>query len=302
MQLSAAMQAFVSLSSEFSVQSDVIEAEREAYLRMARVFTPERSARSVEIDHKTGSGRSLRFYRPKCTMPDPGWPTVFYLHGGGWMVGNLDSHAFVCRALSLALNAQVVALDYRLAPEHPYPAALADVLEGWQFLVTHASVDNRSLIVAGDSAGGNLAAALCLALRDKAQTMPCGQALIYPLLGAGETVSRRVHAKAPLLSATEVTRCIDAYLPCGQHNQPLALPLSASDLAALPPSFVTVAQYDPLHDDGVIYADRLLKAGCDVELYEAEGWLHGGLRAMSSEETQAVMTSLQRWIQRRWNI
>ncbi|PVZ11300.1 acetyl esterase [Pseudomonas sp. URIL14HWK12:I9] len=271
------MQALVDKTLAFACPAGTSLAEqRAAYARMAAAFTPPPPAGLEQRSVRLASGLALRCYRPLAAEPAAGWPGLLYLHGGGWMVGGLDSHDFICRPLALALQAQVVAVDYRLAPEAPYPAALEDTLEAWHWLTQAQGFDPSRLAVGGDSAGGNLAAALCLALRGRPGPQPRSQALIYPLLGPGGDGSWLSHAHAPLLSADDVLQCLAAYLPTQAHRtSPLALPLLAPSLEGLPPAWVAVAEHDPLHDDGVRYTQRT--GGI---LVEGPGMLHGALRAL----------------------
>lgn len=271
------MQALVAKTTAFACPAGAsLAQQRAAYLRMAAAFTPSTPPGLEQQDVFMPGHPTLRCYRPVGPRPPAGWPTLLYLHGGGWMVGDLNSHDFICQPLALELHAQVVAVDYRLAPEAPYPAALEDTLWAWRWLACNRKADRSRLAVAGDSAGGNLAAALCMALRGQARPQPRAQALIYPLLGPGGEGSWKAQAHAPLLSAADVQACLAAYLPDeAQRASPLALPLLAPSLSGLPAAWVAVAEHDPLHDDGVRYAQRT-----GGVLAEGPGLLHGSLRAM----------------------
>ncbi|UFH48792.1 alpha/beta hydrolase [Pseudomonas sp. KNUC1026] len=212
------------------------------------------------------------------------------------MVGDLNSHDFICRPLALELDAQVVAVNYRLAPEAPYPAALEDTLWAWRWLAQAEGIDCSRLAVAGDSAGGNLAAALCLALRGQAGPQPRAQALIYPLLGPGGEGSWQAKAYAPMLSAADVQACMAAYLPDeAQRVLPFALPLLAPDLSGLPAAWVAVAEHDPLYDDGVRYAQRT-----GGVLVEGPGLLHGALRATDDPCVREWRQALVRHVLTHW--
>jgi acetyl esterase len=204
-----------------------------------------------------------------------------YLHGGGWVVGDLDSHAFICAELASALGVLVIAVDYRLAPEHPFPAAFDDCLSVWRALRTGPfRLDPARTLVAGDSAGGNLAAALCLALRDAGEPAPCAQVLIYPGLGGDRRLpSRSECVDAPLLSGSDLDCYHGLYLRGIRRPTAYAMPLLADDFSGLPPAWIAVAQFDPLRDDGVLYAERLNAAGVSATLYYGEGLVHGCLRA-----------------------
>lgn len=205
--LSSEMSEFVAKTLSFSSASEDINEQRRAYSRMSEAFTPTRPAHLDVGDFSLG-GVAVRSYRPQRLSFEHPAPCVMYIHGGGWVVGDLDSHDFLTAALAADLNAVVVAVDYRLAPEHPFPAGFGDCLAVWHALQIQAQrldIDPRRIAIAGDSAGGNLAAAVCLALRDSGEPQPVGQALIYPELGgANDLPSRRECADAPLLSTDEL--------------------------------------------------------------------------------------------------
>lgn len=290
------MQAFVAQTQAFNENDPSIQVQRAAYERMAAAFTPPRPPGLRISELCLDRLPTVRLYRPSGLPPAAGWPTVLYLHGGGWMLGGLGSHEFITAELALELGTLVVAVDYRLAPEHPFPAALDDCLAVWRRLragTLGEPVDNSRLLVMGDSAGGNLAAALCLALREAGEPPPCGQALIYPVLGDGETSSRTACADAPLLSRGDLDACLAAYLPhAGDRRNPLALPLRAADLSGLPQAFIAVAEFDPLRDDGALYRDRLQAAGVGVGFYPGAGLVHGCLRAREVPEVQRLRAAL----------
>ncbi|MEX3775059.1 alpha/beta hydrolase [Pseudomonas sp. MYb118] len=276
--LSEQMMAFVQKTLSFNSADTSLAAMREAYSAMCRAFTPQRPAGLYVVDFEL-AGVRVRAYQPPLSSPPEGDPCVLYLHGGGWVVGDLDSHDFICAELASTLNTLVIAVDYRLAPEHPYPAGFHDCLSVWRALRAGPfHLDPERTLVAGDSAGGNLAAALCLALRAAGEPMPAAQVLIYPGLGGDRRLpSRSECSDAPLLSSRDVEDYHALYLgaraPCAQ-----AMPLLADDFSGLPPALIAVAQFDPLRDDGVHYAERLTAAGVATTLYYGEGLVHGCLR------------------------
>jgi len=201
------------------------------------------------------------------------WPTVVYLHGGGFVVGGLDSHDDVCAEICAATGLRVVSVDYRLSPEHPHPAAYDDTLA-----VTRALLADGPVVLAGDSAGGNLAAAAALALRGQAVR---GQVLIYPGLGGDpNTGSYLTHAAAPLLTRDDVL----FYEGIRQNapDDPTASPLLAADLAGLPPTVAFSAECDPLADDALHYCARLTAARVPAHRVLEPGLVHGYLRARHS--------------------
>lgn len=274
--LSEQMTAFVERTVSFNSTDSSLAGLRLAYSEMCRAFTPARPAGLHVVDFEL-SGVAVRSYQP----PASGASCIVYLHGGGWVVGDLDSHDFICAELASTLGVLVIAVDYRRAPEHPFPAAFDDCLQVWRALRTGPfQLDPQRTLVAGDSAGGNLAAALCLALRDAGEPLPCAQVLIYPGLGGDHRLpSRSECIDAPLLSSSDVD-CYHAFYLLGtRHPSAYAMPLLATDFRGLPPAWIAVAQFDPLRDDGVRYAERLNAAGGAATLYVGEGLVHGCLRA-----------------------
>lgn len=219
-------------------------------------------------------------------------PCVLYLHGGGFVVGGLDSHDDVCAEIADATGLQVIAVDYRLAPEHRWPAQLEDTRAVWEAL-------DRAAVVVGDSAGGMLAAALCQSLRGRRQ--PLGQVLIYPGLGGdGSALSYRQHAKAPLLRTEDLAAYRQALHGQGPVSDPLAAPLAAPDLSGLAPAYIISADVDPLRDDGQEYARRLQQAGVAAHWRNEPELPHGYLRARRSSDRarrsfQAVVAATARF-------
>ena len=280
--LSPEMAAFVARTLSFSVDSEDIPTQRRGYARMCKAFTPPRSAK-LEVKDFTLAGVAVRSYRPRQLSLEHPAPCVVYLHGGGWVVGDLDSHDFLTAALAIDLNAVVIAVDYRLAPEYPFPAGFDDCLEVWHALQIQAQrldIDPQRIAIAGDSAGGNLAAAVCLALRDAGEQQPAGQALIYPALGGADDLPSRIECfDAPLLATSELGLYERLYLPTGERSG-YAMPLTAADFRGLAPTFIAVAQFDPLRDDGVCYEKALREAGVATEFDPGLGLVHGSIRAI----------------------
>lgn len=294
--LSDAMQAFVAETQAHPLEGPTLDAQRGNYERMAAAFAPPVPPGLLVRDAHPEGLVELRLYRPEGTPPADGWPTVFYIHGGGWVLGNARTHDMICIPLAAELGALVIALSYRLAPEHPYPAALNDCLDVWHRLLADGlgeAVDKTRVAVAGDSGGANLAAALCLALRGRGEPLPLAQALIYPALGNLDTPSRTTCADAPLMTSAAVDDYLAAYLSRpADWRDPLALPLLAEDLGGLPPAFIAVAQFDPLRDDGALYRDRLREAGVAVDYFPGAGLVHGCLRARRVVEVDALRGAL----------
>jgi len=295
--LSPELAEFVAVTLSFTATEPDIKGLRETYSRMCRAFTPERP-NGLEVTDFSLADVPARCYRPAGLAPEDGWPCVIYLHGGGWVVGDLDSHDFLTCALAADLNAVVIAVDYRLAPEFPFPAAFDDCLAVWravQAQASHAGIDAQQVAIAGDSAGGNLAAAVCLALRDAGEAQPRGQALIYPGLGgAANLPSRSECADAPLLSSNDLECYRALYLSRReQEKHPYAMPLMATDFSVLAPAFIAVAQFDPLRDDGDCYHRALMEAGVASSFYPGLGLVHGCLRARGqAAEVDALYDAL----------
>lgn len=230
-----------------------------------------------------GGPLALRHYRAIGTQHDELLPGIVYFHGGGWTTGDLDTHDVICRTLANALRGVVVAVDYRLAPEHKFPAALEDAITATQWVADNAlrlSVDARSLAVAGDSAGGNLAAALALHARDAGGPALRAQALIYPALDfRAKHASHREFASGYLLTAEAIRGAMQAYLTSDtQVMDWRASPLLAADVSGLPATYVITAGFDPLRDEGEAYAERLHAAGVPVTYECFEGMIHGFLQ------------------------
>jgi Esterase/lipase len=185
--ISPQLAALVAKTESFTRADSSLTSQRQSYRHMCQAFTPPKPE-GLQLTDFTLAGVGVRSYLPSTPPPADGWPCLLYIHGGGWVVGGLDSHDFICFELANALRVLVIAIDYRLAPEHPFPAAYDDCRAVWQAIqegqAPHA-IDRQRLAVVGDSAGGNLAAALCLGLRDDGQPMPRGPRVPYFTPGTG---------------------------------------------------------------------------------------------------------------------
>jgi acetyl esterase len=252
-----------------------------------------------------GPGGAVRFrrYRPLGSAPGP-LPTLIYYHGGGFVIGNIETHDSTCRRLANRSRCQVISIDYRLAPEHPFPAPIKDALAAFRYVRENApalEADAHRLAVGGDSAGGMLAAVVCQSLRDAGEAGPAFQMLIYPATDFGrQSASRAAFAEGYFLTKPLMEWFNQAYLPAGVDPSDLRLsPLQAVDFRGLPPAFVLTAGYDPLRDEGRAYADRLIDAGVKTTYVNYPGTIHGffsltrflpqGLRA--NDEAAAVMAA-----------
>jgi acetyl esterase len=219
-----------------------------------------------------------RHYVPH-TVGAPPHPLLLFFHGGGWVVGDLDTHDSACRFLAAAAGVSVLSVEYRLAPEHPYPAATEDVAAAFRWTVENAAalrVDPARIAVGGDSAGGNMAAGLCIAMRDAGGPQPAMQLLIYPVTDArGETASRELFATGFQLTAADIVLFERCYLPDPTRaDEPLASILRAPDLSGLPPAYVVTAGFDPLRDEGEQYATRMREEGVRVALRRHSALIH----------------------------
>ena len=261
------------------------EQARAAYAAGRDVLQPATedvaSVRDVTIPTKSG-GLTLRVFRGAGTLPEEALPCLVFLHGGGWVIGDLESHDRVCRALANRARICVVAVDYRLAPEHRFPAALDDSAAALQWVSDNAqslAIAPGRIGVGGDSAGGNLAAVLALMGRDGSAPATMFQALIYPVvdLTASGDSYRRVTSGVPLTAAT-MHYFIDHYTPeAGDRLDWRASPLKAASLRGTPPALVVTVAHDPLCDEGRTYARRLEDEGVRVTAIHLSDHMHGML-------------------------
>lgn len=229
--------------------------------------------RTVEL---AGGPRPLRIYRPG--QLEGGAPALVYYHGGGFVVGDLHSHDGVCRWLSREARAVVIAVDYRMAPEHPFPAAIEDGLAAYRWALEHrGELGVDAIGVGGDSAGGCLAAVVCQQAKALGLPQPAAQMLIYPVTHVGSKLpSRQTFASGVFLEKPTIDWFTDHYLPPGApRDDPRASPLLAERVDGLAPALVLTAGFDPLRDEGKAYADRLQEAGVPVDYFCATTLPHG---------------------------
>jgi acetyl esterase len=220
-----------------------------------------------------------RLYVPLNASEEPR-PLLVYFHGGGWVIGDLDTHDSAVRFLAANAGLPVLSVEYRLAPEYPFPAAVDDAFAAFRWTVESAGelgVDPGRVAVGGDSAGGNLAAGVSLAARDADVPAPAMQLLIYPVTdAAGGQESRKLFADGFLLTSADMDWFEEQYLPDASAGQdPQVSVLRAEDLSGLAPAYVTTAGFDPLRDEGEAYAERMQAAGTHVALRRHSGLIHG---------------------------
>ena len=235
----------------------------------------------------------VRLYRPAVTGPVP---ALLYLHWGGFVIGGVDGVHHTCVRIADQVGALVVSVDYRLAPEHPFPAALDDchaVLEWVAKEATELGVDADRIGVGGESAGGGLAAALCLAVRDRGGPAVRHQCLLFPALDDRlDTVSARAFTDTPMWDRANALVSWSHYLRgrAGATDVPaLAAPARATDLSGLPPAFVVACEFDPLRDEAIDYAHRLIQAGVRTELRYYPGTFHASIAVAEAAVSRRIL-------------
>jgi acetyl esterase len=270
------------------------EAARVQYLTLSATRSPEYVVPVAATEDRSVPGAEgelrARVYRPEGEGP---FPTVAFFHGGGWVIGDLETHDATVRSICRASRAVVVAVDYRLAPEHPFPAAADDAVAVARWIAAHLDQfggDDR-LAVAGDSAGGNLAAVVAQTLTAEG-TQVIAQFLIYPAVDAlGDYPSRTENARGYFLEQPTMDWFYGHYAGAWDDaKDPRLSPLHAADLSGLPPAVVVTAEYDPLRDEGEAYGEALRAAGVEADVRRYDGLIHGffAMGALSPAAQAAV--------------
>jgi acetyl esterase len=217
----------------------------------------------------------VRIYTPEGNGP---FPTLIYFHGGGWVIGTLDAYDASCRALTNQARCQVISVDYRQAPEHKYPAATQDGYDAVQYIMKHPDqfhADPKHFAIGGESAGGNIAAAVCMLCRDRAGSMPGYQLLIYPVTDYNfDTESYQQNANAVPLDRDMMKWFFDKYLESPGEGTDQYISVLRGNATGLPPATIITADIDPLRSDGHEYADKLKTAGIPVKYKNFEGVTH----------------------------
>lgn len=283
---------------------DTIEQQRAAWSKYAAALSKPHPA-DMKVEDRTlalAHGKvTVRVYTPANAPANAAG--VIYSHGGGFMKGDLDSSDNFAWGLADRIAAIVISVDYRLTPEHPFPAAFDDVYG----VVCHVAenptdfgVDAGRLAVCGDSAGGSLSAAVSLAARDRNGPVIAAQSLIYPVTGCERVGgSYEANAEAPGLTTSAMGTYNEMYMTTEADRQnAYARPILAGDFTNLPPAYIHTAQYDPILDDGINYAKKLIDAGSDVTYRCAIGMIHGFLRARAmGPGGKAEFDSVANWLE-----
>lgn len=291
----AALLESLAATSTTPLEQMTVEEAREATALLAAVAGEPRELVDTEdaaVPGPTGDV-PVRIYRP---AGEGLRPTIAWFHGGGWVCGSVDQSDGTCRRLAASAGAVVVSVDYRRAPEAPFPGPLEDSLAATRWCAGHAADlggDPWRLVVGGDSAGGNLAAAVALAARDAGAPTIAFQVLVYPVTDAAcSQPSHEENGSGYLLTNAGMRWFWDHYLGDrpGACDDPLASPLCARDLSGLPPAHVITAEFDPLRDEGEAYARRLEEAGVEVTCSRYDGMLHGffGMGLLFDEADRAL--------------
>lgn len=261
---------------------EMTPAEARAMFEAMRATSPEPPELAAVEDAKVPSPEGhvipVRVYRP---LGADLAPVCMYFHGGGWVIGSIESHDAVCRELAARSGCAVVSIDYRLSPETPFPGPLDDCVAATEWVAANGAelgVDGSLLAVAGDSAGGNLAAAVTLVAKQRGGPAIAGQVLVYPATDhAYELPSCVDNAEGFMLTTAAMHWFTGHYLggDASLAADPLASPLRGDDLTGLPPAHVITAEYDPLRDQGEAYGHKLEAAGVPTTIHRYDGQIHG---------------------------
>ncbi len=280
------------------INEQIAAARRETY--------PPPQVLQVE-NASTGPGFGhvpVRIYRTTAERPAP---AIVYYHGGGHVIGSLESHDTVCRFLARACRCTLVSVDYRMGPEHPFPAAVDDCFDATRWVHAQSDqlgIDPARIAICGDSAGANLAAVVALMARDDERLSVCAQVLIYPVIFyCGGTQSFERYGRGyGVLEAETVVWFMERYLPDpDQRHDWRACPRNASSLAGLPPALVLTAECDVLRDEGAAYADQLAAAGVAVEYVDFKGMIHAFFNYLGLvDDAERAHETVAGYLQRVW--
>lgn len=256
---------------------------------MLPLVTMEKSTEHVSVQHfiiPTGDNQTISanqsiralLYSPMGINENA--PCLVYFHGGGFVLPASPHHFQMVREYALRVSCKVLFVDYRLAPKHPFPAAVEDAFAAYSWLIDNASalsVDASRICVGGDSAGGQLATVVCLMTRDRGVAIPSGQMLIYPVTGRNMTTeSMKQFTDTPLCNSEDIKKYHAYYISDPENETSIyASPVHADSLEGLPPAYIETAEFDCLRDEGILYAERLKAAGTTVTLNNTLGTIHG---------------------------
>ena len=292
-------QALLKLIEEkgFPPMESLTPVEARKYYRERRAVTQPAPPEVALVRDLDAGGIPLRLFRPLGSQPAQKLAVLVYYHGGGWTIGDLDTHDTLCRELANGSGCAVVSVDYRMGPEHRFPAAVDDAIAAARWVRAHAgelSLDASRLAVGGDSAGGNLAAVVALAARDAGDLPIAFQLLIYPATDMHATApSHTVNGQGYLLTSDTIRYFRGNYIADRKDDGDWrASPLLHADLARLPPAFVLTAGYDPLRDEGLQYAQALTEAGSRASLVCFERQIHGFITMGKVLDEASVAVSL----------
>jgi acetyl esterase len=280
-----------------------VQQRREVIERLAArqrpPLPPEIEDEERRVPHPGGTVR-VRIHRYRGAAPAP---CLVFMHGGGWMQGSPETHDDITTGIARRTGHAVISIDYSLAPEHPFPAALREceaVVRWARAEAESLGIRRDAISVGGDSAGGNLAAALTLLFRGTDVALK-GQVLFYPAVDVDPSrPSCRENADGPIIRTANMAATLAAYCPDPvARRSELVAPLLAADHRGLPPAFIAIAEHDPLRDDGAAYAERLATCGVPVELDRGAGLIHGYLRAMTyCAASRAGLAAACAWLRR----
>ena len=285
--------------------SQMTPAQARASVRERSALLPREEVASVR-DHQVPVSDGtivVRVFTPRGAAAKP---ALVYFHGGGWVTGDIDTHEGICRILANAADCVVASVDYRCAPEHTFPTAAEDAYAATRWVVEQAGalgVDARRLAVGGDSAGGNLAAAVALMARDRGGPALALQVLVYPVTDCDfDRPSYKENAEGYLLTSESMRFYWDQYVPnAADRVNPYAAPMRAASLAGLPPALVITAEYDPLRDEGEAYARALGTAGVPVAHSRYPGMIHAFFRFTNVlDAARAAVAEVVAALQKAW--
>jgi acetyl esterase len=279
-----------------------LEMARKSYATMCSKLNIKEDVFRV-IDKKIQGFKNdigFRIYTPKGEGP---FPVLVYFHGGGWVIGDINTHDSLCRSITNQAECVVISVDYSLAPEEKFPVAVEDAFQAVKWIhenTNEINVDPDMIAVGGDSAGGNLAAVVTYLTRERNGPSIMFQLLIYPSTGFTRTASYEKYSEGYHLTKGTMTWFRDHYFnSLHDVNDPLAAPILIEDLLGFPQAYILTAEYDPLRDSGKLYADRLRDAGVEVEYVCCKGMIHGFICMTEAlDDAKIAITNLSNALQK----